>query len=80
MSDTRAAARSWCCFVDGWRGLAPGTVLEVVGCDPAGREDLSAWCRMTRNELVTMTGNLGQGEPIRYFIRTGREVFGVEKR
>ncbi len=53
------------------RELAPGAVLEVVGYDPGAREDLPAWCRMTRNELVATTGDLGQGEPMHYFIRKG---------
>ncbi len=54
------------------QGLPPGAVLEVVGYDPGAREDLPAWCRMTRNELVTTTGELGRGEPIHYFIRKGQ--------
>jgi tRNA 2-thiouridine synthesizing protein A len=52
-------------------GSAPGAVLEVVGYDLWAREDLPAWCRMTRNDLVAMTGDLGQGEPVHYFICKG---------
>lgn len=51
--------------------LAPGAVLEVVGYDPGAREDLPAWCRMTRNELLLVVGDLRQGEPLHYFIRKG---------
>lgn len=51
--------------------LAPGAVLEVIGYDPGAREDLPAWCRMTRNELLSTTGDLRRGEPIHYFIRKG---------
>lgn len=59
--------------------LAPGAMLEVVGYDPGAREDLSAWCRMTRNELMAMTGDLSRGEPIHYFIRKGYEVLSERK-
>jgi len=51
--------------------VAPGGVLEVVGYDPGAREDVPAWCRMTRNPLVATTGDLARGGPIRYFIRRG---------
>jgi tRNA 2-thiouridine synthesizing protein A len=30
----------------------PGEVLRVIALDSGASEDLSAWCRMTRNELV----------------------------
>ncbi len=59
--------------------LAPGAVLEVVGYDPGAREDLPAWCRMTRNELLAMTGDLRRGEPIHYFIRRGHQVFSERR-
>lgn len=49
--------------------LATGAVLEVIGYDPGAREDLPAWCRMTRNELIGTTGDLRRDEPIHYFIR-----------
>ena len=52
-------------------GLAPGTILEVIGYDPGAREDLPAWCRMTGNELVLMRGDLRRDMPIHYFIRKG---------
>lgn len=52
-------------------GLAPGTILEVIGYDPGAREDLPAWCRMTHNELVLMRGDLSRDTPIHYFIRKG---------
>lgn len=51
------------------QALASGAVLEVVAYDPGAREDVPSWCRMTRNELVATAGELGQGEPIHYFIR-----------
>ncbi len=30
----------------------PGEVLRVIALDSGASEDLPAWCRMTRNELV----------------------------
>jgi TusA-related sulfurtransferase len=34
------------------RDLPPGAVLEVHTDDPAAREGIPSWCRLTRNELV----------------------------
>lgn len=33
-------------------GLAPGQLFELVARDPGAPEDLPAWCRLTRHELV----------------------------
>ncbi len=30
----------------------PGGVIKVISLDPGATEDLPAWCRLTRNELV----------------------------
>ncbi|WP_246663022.1 sulfurtransferase TusA family protein [Pseudolabrys sp. FHR47] len=30
----------------------PGSVIKVISHDPGAIEDLPAWCRLTRNELV----------------------------
>lgn len=30
----------------------PGEVVRVIARDPAAPEDIPAWCRMTRNELL----------------------------
>lgn len=30
----------------------PGGVMKVISLDPGAREDLPAWCRLTRNELL----------------------------
>ena len=51
--------------------LTSGTVLEVVAYDPGAREDVPSWCRMTRNDLITTSGDLSRGAPIHYFIRKG---------
>jgi tRNA 2-thiouridine synthesizing protein A len=34
------------------RTLAPGDVLEVRTDDPAAREGIPAWCRLTKNQLL----------------------------
>lgn len=43
-------------------GLAPGQVLEIRSTDPGVREDLPAWCRLTRHEYLGAVGS-------RYFVR-----------
>ncbi|MFO1146773.1 MAG: sulfurtransferase TusA family protein [Alsobacter sp.] len=30
----------------------PGLVIRVVALDPGAPEDIPAWCRMTRNDLI----------------------------
>jgi tRNA 2-thiouridine synthesizing protein A len=50
------------------RALAIGQVLKVVTDDPAAREDLGAWCRMTGHELLDIVK--GDGVSC-YFIRRG---------
>ncbi|MEP9365902.1 sulfurtransferase TusA family protein [Xanthobacter sp. VNH20] len=30
----------------------PGELVRIVARDPAAPEDIPAWCRLTRNELV----------------------------
>lgn len=32
--------------------LSPGEVLELRSDDPAAREGIPAWCRLTRNTLI----------------------------
>jgi tRNA 2-thiouridine synthesizing protein A len=31
---------------------APGKVVRVIARDPGAPEDIPAWCRMTRNDLL----------------------------
>ena len=50
------------------KALAEGAVLRVVTDDPAAREDLGAWCRMTGNELVAVEPKEGYAS---YFVRRG---------
>ena len=33
-------------------GMAPGSVLELRALDPGAVQDIPAWCRLTRHELV----------------------------
>ena len=39
------------------RDLRPGEVLSVHTDDPAARVGVPAWCRLTGNRLVLMTGD-----------------------
>jgi 5-methyltetrahydropteroyltriglutamate--homocysteine methyltransferase len=39
--------------------LADGELLEIRSSEPSVREDLPAWCRMTRNELVSQLHEAG---------------------
>jgi|TARA_B100000315_G_scaffold210930_1_gene207472 tRNA 2-thiouridine synthesizing protein A len=34
------------------KGLAPGTVLEVLATDPGTLHDIPAWCRVHGHELL----------------------------
>lgn len=47
--------------------LASGEVLEVQADDPAAREGVPAWSRLTGNELVALIED-GEGKT-RYFLR-----------
>src|SRR5262249_13060551 len=53
------------------RALEAGKVLKVLTDDPAAREDLGAWCRMTGNELVERIKGQGYDS---YFIRRGNTM------
>ncbi len=48
------------------RGLDVGHILKVVTDDPAAKEDLAAWCRMTGNELTATVKGQGYAS---YYIR-----------
>jgi TusA-related sulfurtransferase len=45
-----------------------GDVIEIRSADPLVAEDLSAWCRLTRNELIA---SLDAGDHTRYLVRAG---------
>ncbi len=49
--------------------LHAGQVLEVVGYDPGAREDIPAWCRLTRNPLL----GIKLTQPAHYFIQKREE-------
>lgn len=49
--------------------LQPGQVLHVVGYDPGAREDIPAWCRLSRNPLLEME----LSQPAHYFIQKRKE-------
>jgi len=48
------------------RALDLGAVLKVVTDDPAAREDLAAWCRMTGQDLAATVKGQGYAS---YYIR-----------
>jgi radical SAM protein with 4Fe4S-binding SPASM domain len=48
------------------RAMEPGEILKVVTDDPAAREDLGAWCRMTGNELAGVVKGKGYAN---YYVR-----------
>ena len=46
--------------------MAPGEILEVLAYDQVADVDITAWCRMTGNELVARNK---ENRPQRYYIR-----------
>ena len=46
-----------------------GEVLEVVTTDPGSRPDLTAWTKMTGNELVSVTEESVSPKTFRFRIR-----------
>jgi 5-methyltetrahydropteroyltriglutamate--homocysteine methyltransferase len=49
--------------------LEPGQLLEIKSTDTSVEEDLPAWCRLTRNELISRV----RAEKVRsYLVRKGR--------
>lgn len=47
------------------QGLEPGVVLEVISDDPASREGVPAWCRLTGNKLL-YEQNMDEGKTAFY--------------
>jgi tRNA 2-thiouridine synthesizing protein A len=48
------------------KGLASGSVVELLATDPGSIKDVAAWCRSTGNELVEQTSD---GAVYRFVIR-----------
>ncbi len=48
------------------REMHSGQVLEVRVDDPAAREDIEAWCRLSGNPLLKM--NEAEGPELRFFV------------
>ena len=48
------------------KGLASGSVVEVLATDPGSVKDVAAWCRSTGNELVEQSSD---GAVYRFVIR-----------
>ena len=51
------------------RQLKLGDVLEVLATDPGSKPDLTAWTRMTGNELVSVAVLEGSPKTYRFQIR-----------
>ncbi len=49
------------------REMLSGQVLEVRVDDPAAREDIEAWCRLSGNPLVKMSE--GAGSELQFFVK-----------
>lgn len=49
--------------------LSVGDVLEVLATDPGSKPDISAWVRMTGNELTDMSEQDGNPKVYRFQIR-----------
>jgi tRNA 2-thiouridine synthesizing protein A len=49
-----------------FRGLAAGTVVEVLATDPGSVKDFAAWTRSTGNELI---GSTQEGSVYRFLIQ-----------
>jgi tRNA 2-thiouridine synthesizing protein A len=49
-----------------FRGLAAGTIVEVLATDPGSVKDFAAWTRSTGNELIESTQ---EGSVFRFLIR-----------
>ena len=48
------------------KGLASGTIVEVLATDPGSIKDVAAWARVTGNELIEQTSD---GAVYRFVIR-----------
>jgi tRNA 2-thiouridine synthesizing protein A len=46
-----------------------GEVLEVIATDPGSKPDLSAWARMTGNELVSLDEEEGNPKVYKFHLR-----------
>ena len=49
-------------------GIPPGSLLEVHATDPGSVKDFEAFCRATRNELVTSSQD---GKVFKFVIKRG---------
>src|SRR5215203_6450780 len=53
--------------------LEPGQLLEIKSTDTSVEEDLPAWCRLTRNELLS---RVRTGRVRSYIVRKGGQPSG----
>jgi len=52
--------------------LQVGQVLEVLATDPGSKPDLTAWAKMTGNELLMTSEEQGNPKVYRFLIRRAR--------
>ncbi|MHC0038464.1 sulfurtransferase TusA family protein [Pseudoneobacillus sp. C159] len=48
--------------------MKPGQLIEVISYDPGAREDIPAWCRLQRHQLILRED---YGKISHYFIKKG---------
>ncbi len=46
-----------------------GEVLELIATDPGSKPDISAWARMTGNELVSLDEEEGNPKVYKFYLR-----------
>ena len=45
--------------------MKPGDILEVLGDCPCFERDVRIWCELLRNEILSVTGEVGNKKKIR---------------
>ena len=51
------------------KGVPVGSILEVLATDPGSKPDLTAWAKMTGNELVGMSEEGSSPKVFKFHIR-----------
>lgn len=51
------------------RQVKVGEVLELLATDPGSKPDISAWARMTGNELVSLDEEDGNPKVYKFYLR-----------
>lgn len=48
--------------------LSSGQILEVISTDPGSKNDMTAWCKRTGNELIE---SAEQGGKFQFYVKKG---------